>query len=224
MQTRGPPRREITGPGGAGRRWGRPGGRCTRRVSSRGAVGAARTGLSRAHGPGRRAGAPGASASHRLARAGASPQAECRALRPAGGGPHSSPPPAGARSLFAEPPARLSCPLLRSSPTDRRERWQQSLRLAPRQPPAVRPNQQRPRGGYQGDAAPRPAGGVAGGRHARFSRQNSKAGREALQPPPPTGARRGKPLEDCNSRYAARRRRAEGPRLGVQGMLVLVVP
>lgn len=175
MQRRGPPRREITGPGGAGRTWGPPGERCTGRVSSRGVVEAARAGLSRAHGPGRRAGTPGASASRRPARAGASPQARCCALRPAGGGPHSSPPPAGARSLFAEPPARLSCPLLRSSPTDRRERWQQSLRLAPRPPPAVRPNQRRPRGGYQGDAAPRPAEGVAGVRHARFSRQNSKA-------------------------------------------------
>lgn len=188
MQSRGPRRREITGPGGAGRTWEWPGGRYTGRASSRAAAGAARAGLSRAHGPWRRAGAPGASASRRLARAGSSPRLRpgCRAQRPAGGGPGSSPPPDGARSLSAEPPARQSCPLLRSGPTDRRERRQRPRRLAPRPPPAIQPNQRRPRGGYQGDAAPRPAGGGARGRHARFSRQNSKAGRAALQPPPPS--------------------------------------
>lgn len=58
-------------------------------------------------------------------------------------------------------PAAL--PLLRSGPTDRRERPQQPRCLAPRPPSAVRPNQGQPGGGYQGDAAPRPAGGVAEG-------------------------------------------------------------
>lgn len=165
MQPRGPQCREITGPYRARRTWGRPGGRCTGSASSGGAPGAARTGLPRARGPGRRTGAPGTSVSRRLARAGASPRFKfgCRASRPAGGRPDSSPAPAGARSLFAEPPARLSCLLLRSGRTDRRERPQLPRRLAPRPPSVVRPNQRRPRGGYQGDAAPRPAGGVAEG-------------------------------------------------------------
>lgn len=73
MQPRGPRRREITGPGGARRTRGQPGGQCTGRASSRGVVGTARAELSRAHGPVRRAGAPGASASRRLVRAGTSP-------------------------------------------------------------------------------------------------------------------------------------------------------
>lgn len=122
VQPRGPRRREITSPGGAGRMWARPGEWCTGRSSSGAAAEPARAGLSRAHGPRRRAGAPGASALSRLARAGASPRLGpgCRAPRPTSGVPCSSPPPGAARSLSAEPPARLSCSLLRSGPTDRR--------------------------------------------------------------------------------------------------------
>lgn len=41
---------------------------------------------------------------------------------------------------------------------------------------------------------------------------------------PQAGARRDRPSEDCNSRHAGRRRRAEGPRLEAQSMLVFVVP
>lgn len=109
--------------------------------------------------------APGTSASRRLARAGASPRfrSGCRTARLAGGGPGSSPSPAGARSLFAAPPAGLSCPLLRSGPTDSSRRPQLPRCLAPRPPSEVGPNQRRLGGGYQGDAAPRPMGGVAEG-------------------------------------------------------------
>lgn len=121
VQPRGPRRREITSPGGAGWMWRRPGGWCTGRASSGAAAGTARAGLSRAPGPGRRAGAPGALASHRLTHASASSRfgPRCRAPRPTGGVPGSSPPPGAAQSLFAESPARLSRPLLRSGPTDR---------------------------------------------------------------------------------------------------------
>lgn len=123
--------------------------------------------------PGTVRGAPGAATSR------------CPAPSPSLG-PGSSPGLAGARSLFAELPARQSCPLLRSGTTDRRGRPLLPLRLAPGPPPASRPNQLQPRGGYHGDAAPRPPRGGAGGRHARFSRQNSKAGRAALQPLSPS--------------------------------------
>lgn len=118
-------------------------------------------------------GAPGAVASHLPA---PSPSL----------GPACRPGLAGARSLFADLPARQCCPLLRSGATDRRERLLQPRRLAPSPPPASLPNQQQPRGGYHGDAAPRPPRGGAGGRHACFSRQNSKAGRAALQPLSPS--------------------------------------
>lgn len=118
----------------------------------------------------------------------------------------------GARRLSAEPPARPSCPLLRSGPTDRRERSGPPRRLAPDPPSAARSNQRRPRGGYQGDAAPRPAGGGAGGNHALFSRQNSKAGRATLQPPPrPSRDEEDLWFQDCNSQHAGRRRRAAEP-------------
>lgn len=110
---------------------------------------------------------------------------------PVGSGPGSPPSPASARSLSAELPAQQSYPLLRSGPTDRLERRPPPLRLAPGPPPLSQPNQRRLRGGYQGDAAPRPLGGGAGGRHARFSRQNSKAGRAALLLSPPSRDQRG---------------------------------
>lgn len=129
-----------------------------------------RAGVSRARGPGRLAGLPPGAAASRC------PMPSPRL------GPGSPPGLARARSLFAELPARQGCPLLRSGTTDRRGRPLPPLRLAPGPPPASQPNQLQPRGGYHGDAAPRPPPGGAGGRHARFSRQNSKAGRAALQP------------------------------------------
>lgn len=192
MQPRGPRRRKITGPGGAGRTRGRPGGQCTGRASSRGVVGTARAGLSRAHGPAQRARAPGASASRRLVRAGTSPSLRPGRLapRPAGGGPALCfPRLASAASSHSRRPgclARCSAParLTGTSAGSRR-----GVLLPARS--AVQPNQRRPRGGYQGDAAPRPAGGVVRCRHARFSRQNSKAGRAALQPPPPSWGEEG---------------------------------
>lgn len=110
---------------------------------------------------------------------------------------------------------RPSVPQLGSGATDR-------LRRAPRPPGSATPtaarsaNQRRPRGGYQGDAAPRPAGGVASARHARFSRQNSKAGRAALSHLRPgaevCGGGGGAVFApDYNSRRAARPARAEAP-------------
>lgn len=145
---------------------------CTRRGAREPQQRSARRSL-RCLWPGTVRGAPGAAASR------------CPAPSPSLG-PGSSSGLAGARSLFAELPARQCCPLLRSGTTDRRGRPLLPLRLAPGPPPASRPNQLQPRGGYHGDAAPRPPRGGAGSRHARFSRQNSKAGRAALQPLSPS--------------------------------------
>lgn len=228
MQSRGPPRREITGPGGAGRTWEWPGGRYTGRASSRAAAGAARAGLSRAHGPWRRAGAPGASASRRLARAGASPRLA------SGPGAARSVPQAAGRALHL--PRLEHAAFLRSRQPSSPARCSAPARLTGASAGSGR--------GVSPPARPLRSSPISGGREAvtRVTRRRvlrgagpgaaTRAFRGKIQRPagrlsnllPQAGAGRGLPREDCNSRHTARRRRAEGPRLGAQSMLVFVVP
>lgn len=174
------------GPGRAGSPRGRPEGRCTETASSRGQQGRRAPG---SHAPVARGGARGLPGPQPRAawRAPASRPASgpsAARLGPAGGGPGSSPSPAGARSLFAEPPARPPCRC--SAPARLTGASARSSRGAslPARPPRSGPIRDRREAVTRVTRRRVLRGAWPRGRHARFSRQNSKAGRVARQPPP----------------------------------------